>query len=199
MSIDDQRDDAPKNTAPTATDMPVERSEGAESGPETIEELRERLAAKEEEAAFNLDRYLRERADLENTKKRLQREKTEAVRFGCESLLRDLLPIIDNLERAIAHAEGGGNGQPLVEGVRLVLKSAFDLLERNGVQRIDATGERFDPARHEALAQVPDPNREPNQVVEQFLPGYQMHDRLLRPAQVSVSTQPQVEKAKDDD
>lgn len=199
MSIDDPRDDAPKSAPPNGADVQAEPLAEPESGPETIEQLRQQLAEKEAEATANLDRYLRERAEVENTKKRLQREKTEAVRFGCESLLRDLLPIIDNLERAVEHADGGGNGEPLVEGVRLVLKGALDLLERNGVQRIEAKGQRFDPARHEALAQVPNTDCEPNQVVEQFLPGYHMGERLLRPAQVSVSTQPPVEKARDDD
>jgi molecular chaperone GrpE len=197
--MDDQRDDAPKGAPPDGANVEAEYPVEPEASPETVEYLRQRLAEKEAEAAAHLDRFLRERAELENTKKRLQREKTEAVRFGCESLLRDLLPIIDNLERAVEHAESGGNGQPLVEGVRLVLKGAHDLLERNGVRRIEAKGERFDPARHEALAQVPDADREPNQVVDQFLPGYQMHERLLRPAQVSVSTLPPVEKAPDDD
>jgi molecular chaperone GrpE len=199
MSTDDQRDDAPKSAAPTETELRADPGATPESASTTIERLREQLAQKETEAAANLDRYLRERAELENVKKRLQREKTEAVRFACEALVRDLLPIIDNLERAVEHAEGGGNGQPLVEGVRLVLKGALDVLERNGVRRIEAKGERFDPSRHEALAQVPDPGREPNEVVEQFLPGYQMHERLLRPAQVSVSTPPPVENPPDDD
>jgi molecular chaperone GrpE len=195
----DQRDDAPERAALNEADTHTNPGETSKSAPETIEQLRRQLAEKEAEAAASLDRYLRERAELENMKKRLLREKTEAVRFACESLVRELLPIIDNLERAVEHAEGGGNGQSLVEGVRLVLKGAMDLLERNGVRRIEAKGARFDPNLHEALLQVPDAGRQPNQVVEQFLPGYQMHDRLLRPAQVSVSTQPPVEKPQDDD
>jgi molecular chaperone GrpE len=199
MSIDDQRDDAPERTAPNEADRTANPDEPSKSPHEMIEQLRQQLEAKEAEAAANQDRYLRERAELENMKKRLQREKTDAVRYACESLIRDFLPFIDNLERVVEHSEGGGNGQPLVEGVRLVLKGALDLLERNGVRRIDATGERFDPNLHEALVQVPDDGREPNQVVEQFLPGYRMHDRLLRPAQVSVSTQPPVEKPQGDD
>ena len=198
MSMDDQRDEDPKRTTLNEPDR-TGAEEVFESSAETIEQLRLQLEEQKAEAAANQDRYLRERAELENVKKRLQREKTEAVRYACESLIRDLLPFIDNLERAVEHAEGGGNGQPLVEGVRLVLKGALDLLERHGVKRIDATGERFDPNLHEALLQVPDADRAPNHVVEQFLPGYQMHERLLRPAQVSVSTQPPVEKAQDDD
>ena len=137
---------------------------------------------------------------MENFKKRMQREKAEALRFAIEPLVRDLLPVIDNLERAVDHAASGGNGQPLLEGVRLVLKNALDVLERHGVIRVEAAGGRpFDPNRHEAVAQVPDARRQPNQVVEQFAPGYTLHDRLLRPGQVSVSTKPPVEGEQNDD
>ena len=171
----------------------------AETLEEQVERLTQELAAKSAEAERNLDQHLRERAELENFKKRRQREQGQALRFAAEPLVRELLPVIDNLERAVEHAGSGGNGQPLVEGVRLVLNSALEVLERHGVTRVEAGGEAFDPARHEAVAQVLDPDREPNQVVEQFLPGYTLHDRLLRAAQVSVSTKPAVEKPKDDD
>src|SRR5215831_12602288 len=103
---------------------------GDESLEQTIERLSAELSAKTEDAARNRDLYLRERAELENFKKRMQREKSEALRFAIEPLARDLLPVIDNLERAIDHADAGGNGRPLVEGVRLVLKSALEVLER---------------------------------------------------------------------
>lgn len=170
----------------------------AETPEQAVERLTQALAAKTAEAEANYDRFLRERAELENFKKRVQRERGEFQRFAAEQLVRDFLPIIDNLERAVQHAESGGNGQPLVEGVRLVLKTALEVLERHGVTRIEAAGAHFDPAVHEAIAQVPDREREPNQVVEQFQPGYRLYDRLLRPAQVSVSTAP-VEKGKEDD
>jgi molecular chaperone GrpE len=173
--------------------------EGADSPQETIEGLRAQLAAKSEEAARSHDRYLRERAELENVKKRLQREKADAIRFANESLLRDLLPVLDNLERAIGHAEAGGNGELVVQGVQLVLKAALDVLERHGVKRIEAAGQPFDPSQHEAVARVASPGRPPNRVVEQYLPGYRLHDRLLRAAQVSVSAEPAVEKPQDDD
>ena len=173
--------------------------EGAQLLEQAVEQLRTELAERTEEAARSRDLYLRERAELENFKKRMQREKSEALRFAIEPLARDLLPVIDNLERAIEHAEAGGNGRPLVEGVRLVLKSALEVLERHGVKRIDATEGPFDPGRHEAVMQVPDARREPNQVVEQFEPGYSLHDRLIRAARVSVSTKPSVESPQDDD
>jgi len=173
-----------------------------ESSEETIERLERELAAKTEESAGNYDKFLRERAELENVRKRLQRDKVEALRFANDGLARDLLPVVDNLERAVEHAEAGGDGEPLIEGVRLVLRSALEVLERHGVKREDAVGQPFDPSRHEAIARVSDTETEPNRVVRQFLPGYFLHDRLLRAAQVGVSArQPDdgVEKAKDDD
>lgn len=193
------RDDP--TTTPRPADPLDERGEERErvAGEGEVERLRDELAAKSEEAARNHDLYLRERAEIENVKKRLQRDKADAIRFANESLLRDLLPVLDNLERAVGHAAAGGNGQPLVQGVQLVLKAALDVLERHGVRRVEAEGRPFDPSVHEAVARVADPEREPNQVVEQFLPGYRLHDRLLRAAQVSVSTEGPVEKAQDDD
>jgi molecular chaperone GrpE len=193
--------------APVADAHPHDQDESANESERTnevaprdeVEELREQLAVKTAEAAESYDRYLRERAELENFKRRVQRDKAEALRFASEALVRDLIPVIDNLERAVEHAESGGDGRPLIEGVRLVLKNALDVLERHGVKRMEAGGEAFDPARHEAVAQVPHAEMEPNRVVQQFLPGYCLHDRLLRPAQVSVSTKPAVEKAGEDD
>jgi molecular chaperone GrpE len=166
---------------------------------QTIERLAKAAEEKANEAAKNWDLYVRERAETENFKRRMQREKNEAVRYAIEPLVRDLLPIVDNLERAVEHAASGGNGQPLVEGVRLVLKSALDVLERHGVSRIDATGAAFDPNRHEAIAQIPDHHAEPNQVVKQFEPGYTLHDRLIRAAKVGVSSKPSVESPESDD
>jgi molecular chaperone GrpE len=165
---------------------------------DSVERLKQELEEKSAEAARNWDLYVRERADAENFRKRMQRDKADALRFACEGLVRDLLPVIDNLERAVDHADLGGNGQPLIEGVRLVLQNALEVLRRHGVGRIEAAGP-FDPARHEAVVQVPDGKREPNQVVEQYEPGYTLHDRLIRPAKVSVSTKPAVERAPDDD
>ena len=175
------------------------RGEPSEAAADQIDRLTRELEEKSREAAENHDLYLRERAELENFKKRMQREKAEALRFASEALIRDLLTVLDNLERAVEHAKSGGNGQPLAEGVQMVLDNALGVLESHGVSRVEAEGQPFDPAHHEAVLQVPDPNREPNQVVEQFLPGYCLHERLLRAAQVSVSAKSTVEKGEDDD
>jgi len=152
-----------------------------------IAELRLRLNAKEEEAKNNYDRYIRQVAEMDNFKKRTARDREESVRYANETLVKDLLPVIDNLERAIGHASSSGNGKLLVEGVDMVLKGFLDTLAKHGVQPVTAVGSVFDPAHHEALAQVESAEHPPNTVVEANQRGYLMRDRLLRPALVTVS------------
>ncbi len=148
------------------------------------------LAAAKEEARQAHERWLRTAADLDNMKKRAARERAEATRFANEAMLRDLLPVVDNLERAVEAARGGGNGEPLVEGVELVLKSLLDVLERHGVTRVEAHGARFDPTHHEAVAHVESAEHEPNAVMQEHQRGYRLNDRLLRPALVTVAKAP---------
>ena len=188
------------------TDEGGTKADVPERAPEAGEDVAARLAALEtelekarEEARQSHERWLRERADLENLKKRAARERAETMKFANESVLRDLLPIVDNLERAVAHAESGGDGQPLVEGVALVLKSLHDVLERHGVKRIEAKGTPFDPAQHEAMAHVESTEHEPNSVIEEHQPGYRLKERLLRPALVSVAKAPDPNLARDKD
>ncbi len=162
-------------------------SEGGAEGFDDLENLRQQLEAKEAEVRQIQDRLLRQAADLENYKKRAEREKADSIRYANENLVKDLLPVLDNLERALAHAQGGGNGKPLLEGIEMVLKNFLDVLGRHGVSQVSALGEQFDPAKHEAVAQVDSPGREPNAVVDEYRKGYYLLDRLLRPAQVAVA------------
>ncbi len=152
-----------------------------------LEKLRQQLEIKDQEAKSTYDRLLRQAAELENFKKRTLRDREESVRFANEALIKDLLPVIDNLERAIAHAQGGGNGKPLVEGVEMVLKGLLDVLSKHGVTPIEAVGQPFDPVRHEAMAQVESADHEPNTVIQEFHKGYLLNSRLLRPALVTVA------------
>jgi len=170
-------------------DKPAGNDQSQDGG--SVEELRAALAAARDEARQNLERWVRERADLENLKRRSTKDRADAVRYGTEGLIRDLLPIVDNLERALEHAKGAGEGKALADGVDLVLKAFRDTLERHGVGRVDAPrGTRFDPALHEAVAHVETAADEPNGVIEQLQPGYRLHDRLLRPALVTVAKAP---------
>jgi molecular chaperone GrpE len=167
-----------------------------------IAALEAELAAAKEEIRQNHERWIRERADLENVKKRAAREREEASKFGTERLIRDLLAVVDNLERAVEHARGGGNGQPLVDGVGLVLKAFQDALASHGVVRVESHGSRFDPAHHEAVAHIESTEHEPNSVMKEHQAGYRLHDRLLRPALVTVAkapSRPGVAKPEDDD
>ncbi len=164
-----------------------------------LEELRQQLEKKVSEARENYDRFLRQVAELENFKKRAVREKGEALRYANENLIKDLLPILDNLERAVDHAKGGSDGKPLVEGVEMVLKAFLDALNKHGVTQISAKGQPFDPERHEAIAQVESAECEPNRVVEEHHKGYYLLDRLLRPSLVSVAKTPESKEKKKQD
>lgn len=138
------------------------------------------------------DRWLRERAELENYKRRMVREKQDALRFGSEGLLKDLIPIIDNLHRALAHARTSGDVDPIVTGVELVLRGFDEVLERHGVKVVEARGIPFDPTRHEAISHV-ESDAPANTVIDEHQRGYVLHDRLLRPALVTVGKGPSPE------
>ena len=173
-------------------------SESSKPADADIDSLRQQLVAKELEAKNNYDRFLRQVAELENFKKRTARERDDAIRFANESLIKDLLPVVDNLERAVAHASGGGNGKPIVEGVEMVLKGLLDAMAKHGVTQISAVGQPFDPSKHEAMAQVASDAHEPNVVVDELHKGYMLRDRLLRPALVSVAKASETREKKND-
>ncbi len=164
-----------------------------------LDQLHQQLEAKEKEAREHYDRFLRQVAELENFKKRMARERGEAIRYANENITKDLLPVLDNLERAVDHAREGGNGKPLLEGVEMVLKGFLDVLNKYGVTQISAKGESFDPERHEAIAQVESEEHEPNTVIEEHHKGYYLLDRLLRPALVSVAKPPEAKEKKSED
>lgn len=156
-----------------------------ESVDEQLATVTARLDEVETEKRDLHERLLRAAAELDNFKKRVRREQVEAARYAAEPLVRELIPVVDNLERAVSHAESGGSS--LVEGVALVLKSFHDVLRQHGVKSIEAVaGDPFDPNLHEAVErrEVDGPA---NRIVQQWEKGYQMHERLLRPARVTVS------------
>jgi molecular chaperone GrpE len=133
------------------------------------------------------ERCLRVAADLENYKKRAAKEREEVQKFGSEKLVKDLLPVVDNLDRALAAAPAD---DPLREGVKLVRSSLEQVLARHGVVGFSALGARFDPAQHEALMQVPTREQPPGTVVLEHARGFRLNDRLVRPAMVGVAVEP---------
>jgi molecular chaperone GrpE len=134
------------------------------------------------------DRLIRLQADFENFRRRAQREREEAVRYGTQNLFKDLLTTVDNLDRAIDHARRGtGDADNLLQGVELVQKGLLGLMARHGVVEVEALGKPFDPAHHEAMAQTPNASVAPNTVLEVLQKGYKLRDRLLRPARVIVA------------
>ena len=152
-----------------------------------VEELKKRLEDKEKEAKENYERLLRTAADLENYKKRAAKEKEGWTKFANEDLLKVILPFIDNLERAVNHAQKAVDTGVLIEGVRLTLQQLLQALTKFGLSSFESVGKPFDPAVHEAMLVVETDKVEPNQVAEEFQKGYFLNGRLLRPATVSVS------------
>jgi molecular chaperone GrpE len=132
-------------------------------------------------------------ADFDNYKKRAAREKEEWIKFANEDLIKAMLPFIDNLERAVNHAEKVEDAGVLIEGVRLTIQQLLQALNKFGLSSFESLGKPFDPALQEAILLVPTDQLEPNQVVEEFQKGYLLNDRLLRPATVSVSKPPEKE------
>jgi molecular chaperone GrpE len=155
-----------------------------------IETLKQKLEEKEKEAKDVYDRLLRTAADLENFKKRAAREKEDWLKYANEDVIKSILPFLDNLERAVAHAEKARDTGVLIEGIRLTIQQLLQGLTRFGVTPIQAVGNPFDPALHEAMLVVETDQHEPNRVVEEFQKGYLLNDRLLRPSTVSVSKPP---------
>ena len=181
------KNDIERENAPIAPE-----GSGEQSADERIKELENALAAKEAEALNNWDKFVRERADLENYRKRVQREKEEILKYGNESLLLEILPVIDSMERALSHASEEPH-MAVIEGVRLTHAMLLSTLKRFGVTPIEtSSGSPFDPAFHQAMRQVETTELPPNTVVEELQKGYLINDRLLRAALVSVALPPQV-------
>jgi molecular chaperone GrpE len=136
---------------------------------------------------------LYQQAEFENFKKLKSKERQETLRFGNETLLKELLPVIDNLERAIEHAGKTEEARNIAEGVALTLNGFLRVLEKFSVTRVEALGKKFDPNLHEAVYQEESDTVEPGTVVGEFQKGYAMEGRLLRPSMVAVAKRPETE------
>ncbi|MDB6020497.1 MAG: heat shock protein GrpE [Pedosphaera sp.] len=153
--------------------------------PEQLDDLKTRAAKADE----NWQRLLRTTADLENYKKRAQREREDAVKFANESLMKKLIPALDNFEMALAAANQNqaANTQSLQTGVSMILQQLRSALTESGLEEVDATGKTFDPNWHEAVAQQESDEVPEGQVLQQMRKGYKLRDRLIRPASVIVA------------
>lgn len=164
--------------------VPTDKTEAG--APE--EDLAARLAAAEEQAGDHYDRLLRLSAEFENYRKRTAREMRDVVRYANEKLAKEMLTVVDNLERAIESASTNhAQDDPLLKGVHLTLEETLKILERHHVAPIKSLGEPFDPNYHQAMLQTEAADQPPNTVVDELQKGYMIHDRLLRPALVAVS------------
>jgi len=172
---------------------PVEPAESTscDEAFDRLRQLEEALTAKDAEANANWDKFVRERADLENYRKRVQKEKEEIIKYGNENLLLEILPSVDNLERALIHIDGESQ-DAVIAGVRMTLDMLLAALKKFGVQPIEAAkGAIFDPALHQAMGHTECPDQSPNTIVEVYQKGYLLNERLLRPAMVSVACTPE--------
>jgi molecular chaperone GrpE len=186
-----------ENRSKSVGDGPdIEREEAAteKQGENPFEDMTEseliaRATELKESAEKNYELYLRSQAEMENMRKRWQREKEDWVKFSNESLIKDILPALDALEKAISHCAVSNEDclDALQQGVALTLKGLKDALTRAGLEAIKAKGEAFDPNYHQAVSQMEDERAEPGEVLTELQKGYLLNQRLLRPAMVVVN------------
>ena len=157
--------------------------EGAGQGQPSVDP---ELQAARDEAQANFARYQRLAADFENYKRRTRQELADRTQYANEELLRKLLPILDNLRRALDHAPEGID-RNWFDGLRMVVRQFEDTLQAQGVSPIPAVGEKFDPSQHEAIAREETDEHEEGTIVEEMQPGYRLHERVLRPTLVKVA------------
>jgi len=158
-----------------------------------VAELRQKLEDKTKEAEENYTRLLRLAADMENLKKRQERERADLLQFGNENLVKELLPVVDNLERALDHGRQLEAPEALLEGIEMVHQGFLKVLDRFGVTAHDSLGQQFDPAFHNAMMQEEAPDVPNGSVIKELQKGYLMNQRLLRPAMVVVASTTQNE------
>ncbi len=181
MSENDEKSNTSEGLANGITDA------GDSNGEASFQDA---LATKAEECTALNDKYVRLAAEFENYKRLSQRDQRDQVRYGNEQILKELLPVVDNLERAIKAAKDAGESHALVQGVELTLKQLTGTLTKFGVQSIDAVGHPFDPTTHQAVSQIPSDTVPDQHVAEEYQRGYRLHDRTIRAAMVAVSSGP---------
>jgi molecular chaperone GrpE len=160
---------------------------------DATEELKRALTEKEEAIKSLQEKMLYLQAEFENYKKLKIKEKQDTLRFGNETLVKELLPVLDNLEMALDHTEKTEDYKGIYEGVKITFNEFLKVLEKAGVTRIEAAGKKFDPNLHEAFYQEEKEDMEPDTVISEFQKGYLLNNRLVRPARVVVSKKPEIQ------
>lgn len=185
LSEEERAEAAPDQSAGNAgqEESAAQESEGSESVPASEELQRELAEAR--------DAVLRTQAEMQNLRRRTERDVENAHKFALERFVGELLPVVDNLERGLAAFQSAHEEHTaLSEGVELTLKNLLDVLRKFQVEPVDPKGQSFNPELHEAMSAVPNPEVEPNTVIDVFQKGYQLNGRLIRPAMVVVSKAP---------
>ncbi|MBI4829201.1 MAG: nucleotide exchange factor GrpE [Nitrospinae bacterium] len=192
-------DEPPKRGKMELKELPARREEVIAGLETRIANLTEELKKREEELAGAADRSLRAVAEAENYKKRLAREGEDRIAAAAARMLESLLPVLDNLEKALqAAGEGPGSVDRLAEGVRLTQQQFYDILTKQGLERLQVVGAQFDPDTMEAISVEETSAMSDGVVTREFLPGYRYRERLIRPARVCVAKQPSEPAAADE-
>lgn len=178
-----------ENVEPMSLDEMAAEGDAMEAGEGAFEEI----AALQAERDDFRDKFMRALADAENTRKRADRDRREAENYGGSKLARDLLPVYDNLRRALQSADDSEKevSAALLEGVELTMRELISVFKKHGIDPIvPEVGDRFDPQTHQAMFEAPLPGTKAGDIIQVMTEGFMLHDRLLRPAQVGVSSTP---------
>ena len=190
IKIQTEDEETPEEESTEAEEVPVAEVVEEEEGPSELEQA-------QQEAKDLRDEMLRMRADTENLRKRLQKEKQDSVQFANERLIRQLIPIFENLDRALKAPDT--NVDSLKEGVKLTSDQVLALFKKENVEPIQAVGEPFDPSIHEVLSQMESNDHNENTVIEEYSKGYRMNGRVLLPSKVVTSKKPAKTETDDKD
>jgi molecular chaperone GrpE len=193
MNEDKMRDERIEAASEELEEDPREEEESQDQEEEipltkmTKAELIEKVEKVQDSSDKNLDLYIRSQAEIDNLKKRYQKEQQGLIKFANESLIKQLLPVVDNLEKAITHSQDEDSIEAIRDGVDLTLKGLTDILQKAGVETVESVGEQFDPNFHEAVSEMADDGVEPGTVIKDLQKGYILNQRLIRPSMVIVS------------
>ena len=174
-----------KSTTPS--EKPQEEQETAPTPIDEVDNLRKALKTEQEKASNYLNRLKYLQADFENFQRRMQKEMDETVNYGNQSLICELLTIVDELEYAIAAGKRSDDKEAITEGVEMILKKMYETLGRQGLSKIDAVGQPFDPSKHDAIEKIPTKDYKEGTVIEEIRKGFALKEKIIRPSLVKVA------------